>query len=126
MKQVFALASTVAVALALTACASNPTTSLAVQKENNQYEVTGVGKSNLISKNNAISAANNTCGKKATPVITDEKTEYNGALKGVVDEKTGQMIQAATSVLGTLAGKSGSLARDEDYQTVLTFTCRAN
>ncbi|OTG70415.1 hypothetical protein B9T26_13535 [Acinetobacter sp. ANC 4169] len=126
MNQVFALASTVAVALALTACASNPTTSLAVQKENNQYEVTGIGKSNLISKNNAITAANNTCGKKASPVIVNEKTEYNGALKGVVDEKTGQMIQAATSVLGTLAGKSGSLARDEDYQTVLTFSCRAN
>ena len=126
MKQVFALASTVAVALALTACASNPTTSLAIQKENNQYEVTGIGKSSLISKNNAITAANNTCGKKATPVIVNEKTEYNGALKGVVDEKTGQMIQAATTVLGTLAGKSGSLARDEDYQTVLTFTCRAN
>lgn len=126
MKQVFALASTVVVALALTACASNPTISLAIQKENNQYEVTGIGKSSLISKNNAITAANNACGKKATPVIVNEKTEYNGALKGVVDEQTGQMIQAATTVLGTLAGKSGSLARDEDYQTVLTFTCRAN
>ena len=126
MNKVFALSSTVAVALALTACASNPTTSLAIQKQNNQYEVTGVGKSNLISKNNAITAANNTCGKKATAVVIDEKTEYNGALKGVVDEKTGQMIQAATSVLGTLTGNSGSLARDEDYQTVLTFSCRAN
>ncbi|NNG83052.1 hypothetical protein [Acinetobacter sp. ANC 5378] len=126
MNKFFLLSSTVAVALALTACTSNPTTSLAIQKQNNQYEVTGVGKSNLISKNNAITAANNTCGKKATPVVIDEKTAYNGALKGVVDEKTGQMIQAATSVLGTIAGKSGSLARDDDYQTVLTFTCRAN
>ncbi|CAB1214177.1 hypothetical protein [Acinetobacter bouvetii] len=126
MNQAFALTSTIAAAVALTACASNPTTSLAVQKENNQYEVTGIGKSSLISKNNAIAAANNTCGKKATPVVVNEKTDYNGALKGVVDEKTGQMIQAATSVLGTLAGKSGSLARDEDYQTVLTFSCRAN
>ena len=112
--------------LGLTACASTPTNTLAIQKENNQYEVTGIGKSSLISKNNAITAANNACGKKATPVIVNEKTEYNGALKGVVDEQTGQMIQAATTVLGTLAGKSGSLARDEDYQTVLTFTCRAN
>ena len=86
----------------------------------------GVGKSNLIAKNNAIAAANTTCGKKATAVIIDEKTEYNGALKGVVDEQTGQMIQAAASVIGTLAGKNGSLARDEDYQTTLTFKCRAN
>lgn len=126
MNKIFALSSTVAVALVLTACASNPTTSLAIQKQNNQYEVTGVGKSNLISKNNAITAANNACGKKATPVVIDEKTEYNGALKGVVDEETGQLIQAATSVLGTLTGNRGSLARDDDYQTVLTFTCRAN
>ena len=53
MKQLLTLASTAAIALALTACASNPTTSLAIQKENNQYEVTGVGKTSLISKNNA-------------------------------------------------------------------------
>ena len=43
-------------ALGLTACASTPTNTLAIQKENNQYEVTGVGKTNLIAKNNAISA----------------------------------------------------------------------
>lgn len=58
--------------------------------------------------------------------MVDEKTEYNGALKNVVDEQTGQMIQAAASVIGTLAGKNTSIARDEDYLTVLTFTCRAN
>ncbi|ALD01280.1 MAG: hypothetical protein VB979_10470 [Acinetobacter sp.] len=126
MNKFFVLSSTVAMTLALTACASNPTNSLAIQKENNQYEVTGIGKSNLIAKNNAISAANTTCGKKATVVVVDEKTEYNGALKNVVDEQTGQMIQAAASVIGTLAGKNTSIARDEDYQTVLTFTCRAN
>ena len=126
MNKFFTLCSTVATKLVLTAGASNPTASLAIQKENNQYEVTGVGKSNLIAKNNAIAAANTTCGKKATAVIIDEKTEYNGALKGVVDEQTGQMIQAAASVIGTLAGKNGSLARDEDYQTTLTFKCRAN
>ena len=80
MKQLLTLASTAAIALALTACASNPTTSLAMQKEKNQYEVTGVGKTSLISKNNAITAANNTCGRKATPIIMDEKTGYNGAL----------------------------------------------
>ena len=126
MKYVFALASTVAVALALTACASNPTTSLAIQKENNQYEVTGIGKSSLISKNNAITAANNACGKKATPVIVNEKTEYNGALKGVLDEKTGQMVQAAAGILGSISGTNTGLNKDDDYQTVLTFSCRAN
>lgn len=126
MNTFFKYSSPVAIVFALTACASNPTAPLAIQKGNNQYEVTGVGKSNLISKNNAITAANKTCGKKATAVVTDEKTEYNGALKGVVDEQTGQMIQAAASVIGTISGKNGSLARDEDYQTVLTFNCQSN
>lgn len=108
----------------LTACASTPTQSLAIQKANNQYEVTGQGKSSLIAKNNAISAANSTCGKSATPVLIDEKSEYNGALKGVFDEKTGQMIQAAAGILGTITGNNTSIDKDNDYQTVLTFSCR--
>lgn len=126
MNNIFLVSSSMVIGLALTACASTPTTSLAIQKANNQYEVTGVGKSNLIAKNNAITAANKTCGKKATPVVIDEQTAYHGALKNVVDEQTGQMIQAAASVIGSLSGKNTDLARDEDYQTVLSFSCRAN
>ncbi|WP_374665041.1 hypothetical protein [Acinetobacter sp.] len=125
MKKQILICTSIASALLLSACASTPTQSLAIQKADNQYEVTGVGKSALISKNNAISAANSTCGKNAVPVITDEKSEYNGALKGVLDEKTGQMVQAAASVLGTITGTNGNLNKDDDYQTVLTFTCRA-
>ena len=126
MKKQVVFCTSIASALLLSACASNaPTQSLAIQKANNQYEVTGVGKSALISKNNAISAANSACGKNATPVITDEKSEYSGALKGVFDEKTGQMVQAAASVLGSITGNSGNLSKDDDYQTVLTFTCQA-
>lgn len=124
MKKLLSLTAVLTTTLVLTACASNPTSSLAIQKENNQFEVTGVGKSNLIAKNNAVEAANKTCGNKATAVITDEKTEYNGALKGVVDEKTGQMIQAAAGVLGSITGKSTGLNSDEDYQTVLNFYCK--
>lgn len=126
MKQLLTLASTAAIALALTACASNPTTSLAIQKENNQYEVTGLGKTQIIAKNNAISAANKTCGNKASPVLTDEQTAYSGALKGVVDEQTGQLIQAAANVIGNIAGRNAGLSKDDDYQTVLTFRCQAN
>ncbi|RFS32752.1 hypothetical protein D7V64_00130 [Acinetobacter cumulans] len=112
--------------LLLSACASTPTQSLAIQKPNNQYEVTAVGKTQLIAKNNAISAANSTCGKSASPVVVDEKTEYNGALKGVLDEKTGQMVQAAAGILGSISGTNTGLNKDDDYQTVLTFSCRAN
>ena len=126
MNKLIGLSATATAALFFTACASNPTSSLAIQKENNQYEVTGLGKNNIISKNNAISAANKTCGSRATPVVVDEQTTYNGALKGVVDEQTGQMIQAAATVLGTISGRNAQLAQDDDYQTVLTFRCQAN
>lgn len=121
-----AIVSTLSSTVLLAACTSTPTKSLAIQKPNNQYEVTAVGKTSLAAKNNAIAAANSTCGKNATPVVVDEKQEYNGVLKGVVDEKTGQMIQAAAGVLGTITGNSGSISKDDDYQTVLTFSCRAN
>ncbi|MEN8992191.1 MULTISPECIES: hypothetical protein [unclassified Acinetobacter] len=121
-----AMVSTLSATVLLAACTSTPTKSLAIQKPNNQYEVTAVGKTSLAAKNNAIAAANSTCGKNATPVVVDEKQEYNGVLKGVVDEKTGQMIQAAAGVLGTITGNSGSISKDDDYQTVLTFSCRAN
>ena len=106
--------------------ASNPTASLAIQKENNQYEVTGIGKTNLIAKNNAISAAQKTCTRNTSPVVVDEKTAYQGVLKGVVDEQTGKLVEAAAGVLGTITGKNASLAKDDDYQTTLTFYCKAN
>jgi len=126
MKKILSLGSLFAVSLMLTACATTPKNSLAIQKENNQYEVTGIGKTNIISKNNAISAANSTCGSKATAVVVDEKTSYNGVLKGVVDEQTGQMVQAAAGVLGAITGNRTDISRDDDYQTVLTFYCRTN
>lgn len=110
-------------AVMFTACASNPTETLAIQKPNNQYEVAGLGKSAVIAKNNAILAANKTCGKNAAPVLVDEKTEYNGALKGVLDEKTGQMVTAAASILGSVMGKSTGIEKDTDYQSVITFSC---
>ncbi len=124
MKKTIAISGLAASALLLTACASNPT-SVAVQKENNQFEVTGLGKNQLTSKNNAVNAASKTCGSKATAIILDEKTSYDGALKGVVDEQTGQMIQAAATVLGNIAGTNTRLNQNDDYQTVLTFRCEA-
>ena len=63
---------------------------------------------------------------KSIAIVLDEKTTYNGALKGVVDEQTGKMIQAAAGILGTIAGKSADISKDDDYQTVLTFQCQAS
>ncbi|MBL8323215.1 MAG: hypothetical protein JNJ93_13220, partial [Acinetobacter sp.] len=66
MKKQLLTCTAIASALLLSACASNaPTKSLAIQKPNNQYEVTAVGKTSLAAKNNAIAAANSTCGRNA-------------------------------------------------------------
>ena len=126
MKKTFIMTLLGGLALGLTACASTPTNTLAIQKENNQYEVTGIGKTSLIAKNNAISAAQKTCSRNTSPVVLDEKTAYQGVLKGVVDEQTGKMVEAAAGVIGTLTGKNASLAKDDDYQTTLTFYCKTN
>lgn len=125
MKKNIAIAGAAALTLLLSACASTPSNSLAIQKADNQYEVTGIGKTALIAKNNAIEAAAKTCGSKATAIVSDEKTEYQGALKGVVSDETGKMIQAAASVLGSISGTNSGINQDSDYQTVLTFSCKA-
>lgn len=126
MKKQLLTCTAIASAILLSACASNaPTKSLAIQKPNNQYEVTAVGKTSLAAKNNAISAANSTCGRNASPIVVDEKSSYNGALKGVFDEKTGQMVQAAAGILGSITGSNTDISKEDDYQTILTFTCQA-
>lgn len=61
-------------------------------KENNQYEVTGIGKTSLIAKNNAVSAAQKTCTRNTSPVVVDEN-RISGVLKGVVDEQTGKWLR---------------------------------
>ncbi|KGT48071.1 hypothetical protein [Acinetobacter sp. HR7] len=126
MKNILTMGAALATALALTACSSNPTNTTAIQKENNQFEVTGLGKTQVIAKNNAVNAASKTCGSRATPIIVDEQSTYDGALKGVVDEQTGQMIQAAAKVLGNIAGTGNNINSDDDYQTTLTFRCQSN
>lgn len=123
MKKVAITTTTLLSALFFTACASNPTQTLTIQKPNNQYEITGIGQTAITAKNNAIAAANKTCGRNAAPVLIDEKVEYSGVLKGVVNEKTGQLVTAAASILGTVTGTKSSIEKDTDYQAVITFSC---
>lgn len=112
-----------AFSLLLIACASQPTTSLAIQNAQNQYEVIGLGKTAIIAKNQAIQAANKTCGKNSTAILVKEDAQYHGAFQDVVDPQTEKMIKAASKVLGQMAGTDLGLAGDEDYQSTLTFTC---
>lgn len=108
----------------LSACSSNPPATLALQKENHEFEVTGLGKTAVIAKNNAIIAANKTCSRQSA-IIRSENTSYKGILKNVTDEQTGQSILTAAEVLGGILGRSSTLQRDDDYQTTLTFYCQA-
>lgn len=117
------LISSFGIAVVLSACSSNPAATLALQNENHQFEVTGLGKTAVIAKNNAILAANKTCSRQ-TPIIRNESTNYNGILKNVTDEQTGQSITTATEVIGGILGYSPKLQRDDDYQTTLIFTCQ--
>ena len=115
-KQILLIVST---ALALTACASNPSMTTAIQRENNQFEVTGLGKSRTIAMNNAANAANKTC-RRAQAVITNEEIHYNG----IVSEQTGRVIEQATSVIGIFSKNIPSVSRDDDYEAKLTFYCK--
>lgn len=69
MKKIILASALSSVVLLLGACATTPKNTLAVQKENNQFEVTGIGKTNLIAKNNAITAAQKTCSKILRPLL---------------------------------------------------------
>jgi len=42
-----------------------------------------------------------------------------------VSDETGKMIQAAASVLGSISGTNSGINQDSDYQTILTFSCKA-
>lgn len=69
MKKIILASALSSVVLLLGACATTPKNTLAVQKENNQFEVTGIGKTNLIAKNNAITAAQKLVQKILRPLL---------------------------------------------------------
>ena len=120
IKQFTPLVTLALIGLILTGCASTPNATTAIQRENNQFEVTGLGKSKTIAMNNAASAANKTC-RSSTPVVVNQDIKYNG----VVSEQTGRIIEQAASVIGVLSGSgSNSISRDDDYEATLTFYCK--
>lgn len=106
---------------ALVGCQTTETTTLAMQKENNQYQITGIGKDKLTAQNNAVKAAQKTCSRGTSPVVTNEAVQYNG----VVDEKTGKMINQAGTIAGVFLGKDVNISQDTDYQVTLDFYCKS-
>jgi len=104
----------------LAGCAVTPPSAPVIQRENNQFETTGVGKTRAIALQAAMLSANKTCRSNQTIVLKDE-VKYNG----VVDEKTGRLIEQVGGVVGVLTGmKNPQIARDDDYEVTVTFYCR--
>lgn len=120
MKIIHALSMIAISAVGITGCQTTPNTTLPViQRPNNVYETTGLGKTKAIAKTNAISYANQQCRSKSPIVLTDEY-KYNG----VLDEGMGRIADQAIGVLGGLIGSKKSIARDDDYEYTITFRCQ--
>lgn len=105
--------------LALTACQSTPTAPV-MQRANSTFETTGLGKTKVQAQQQALDSAKKTCGMRQPIVLTDNVT-YNG----VLDERTGRMIDQVGSVVGAVLGaKSPDLSRDDDYEYTISFRCQ--
>ncbi|KAA8735609.1 hypothetical protein F4V57_02115 [Acinetobacter qingfengensis] len=108
-------------AITLTACVSQQTSTLAIQKENNQFQVTGIGKDQLTAQNNAVKAAQQTCKRSMTPVVINTATKYNGTLS----EETGKLINQAGTIAGAVIGRDINVSKDTDYNVTMDFYCKS-
>ena len=105
--------------IGLSACQSTPTSPV-MQRANSTFETTGLGKTKVQAQQNALNSAKKSCGMRQ-PIILTDKVVYNG----VLDERTGRMIDQVGSVVGAVLGaKSPNLARDDDYEYNINFRCQ--
>lgn len=105
--------------LGLSACQSTPTAPV-MQRANSTFETTGLGKTKVVAQQKALDSAKKTCGMRQ-PIILTNKVIYNG----VLDERTGRMIDQVGTVVGAVLGaKSPNLARDDDYEYNISFRCQ--
>lgn len=105
--------------LGLSACQSTPTAPV-MQRANSTYETTGLGKTKVQAQQNALTSAKKTCGIRQPIVITDT-VKFNG----VLDERTGRMVEQAGSVIGAVLGtRTPNLSRDDDYEYTINFRCQ--
>ncbi|MFW2177373.1 MULTISPECIES: hypothetical protein [unclassified Moraxella] len=102
----------------LTACQSTPTNLPVIQRPNNVFETTGLGKTSTIAKTNAINYATQQC-RNHSPIVLSDTTKYNG----VLDEGLGRIADQAMGVIGGIFGNKASIARDDDYEYTITFRC---
>jgi hypothetical protein len=105
--------------LGLTACQTTPTSPV-MQRANSTYETTGLGKTKVQAQQNALNSAKKSCGMRQ-PIIINDSVKFNG----VLDERTGRMVEQAGSVLGAVLGtRTPNLSRDDDYEYTINFRCQ--
>lgn len=115
----FTLLASLGGALLLSACATSTTTAPVITRADATHETTGLGATKAKAQETALATAKKQCGLK-TPVIIDDKTTYNG----VLDEKTGRMIEQGVGIIGSVFGTaSPNLSRGDDYEYYIKFKC---
>lgn len=113
------LSTTLAATLALSACQTTPTSPV-MQRADATYETTGLGTTKVAAQQNAINAADKTCGRKQV-IVLDNKVTYNG----VLNERAGRMIGQMGSIVGSVLGNSTpDMSRDDDYEYMINFRCQ--
>lgn len=118
-KKHLATMATLAMSIGLSACQTTPTSPV-MQRPNSTYETTGLGKTKQQAQQNALNSAKKSCGIRQ-PIILTNNVKYNGML----DERTGRMVEQVGSVVGAVFGsKTPNLNRDDDYEYSITFRCQ--
>lgn len=108
--------------LTLSGCASNPPANVFMRGEN-QYETIGQGQTRAQARDRALQTAGRTCQRRGGQVmVISDEIRYNG----VLSEQASRVVTDVSKVVGSLARiRPPSLARDDDYEMVLKFSCRA-
>lgn len=105
--------------LTLTACQSM-SASPVLKRADHVFETTGIGKSKTIAQKQALYTANKQCGLRSAIILSDTTT-YNG----VLDEKTGRLIDQGVGVVGAVFGvHTPTIARNDDYEYHIRFRCQ--
>lgn len=108
-----------AVLFGLSGCQSTQSSPV-MQRANSTFETTGIGRTKVEAQRNALESAQKSCGRKQ-PIIIEDSANYNG----VLDERTGRMVDQIGSIAGGILGNSmPQLGRDDDYDYNITFRCQ--
>lgn len=91
-----------------------------IARADTTFETTGLGKSKSIAQTNALATAKKQCGIY-TPIVLKDTIKYNG----VLDERTGRMIEQGVAVINSMLGtNTPTLSRHDDYEYTISFRCR--